>query len=104
MSTLSVVLLIGAILRLTRVVTTDRIAERPRAWLESRSPTFIGYAVRCDWCMSVWVGIAVFALGWYAPDGIRTVLSGALTASWLAGWAGYADTAAWNALVAEDDG
>lgn len=86
MSTLLVVLLIGATTRLTRLLTTDALLEPGRARIERRVPAKVAYLIRCDWCMSVWVGFAVFGLGWYAPDTAVWVVSGALTASLVTGW------------------
>jgi hypothetical protein len=86
MSTLLVALLIGATIRLTRLLTTDALLEPGRAWIERRSPARLAYLIRCDWCMSVWVGFGVFLLGWYAPDTAVWIVSGALTASLIAGW------------------
>ena len=89
MSPLLVVLLIGATIRLTRLLTTDALLEPGRSWTERRMPAKVAYLVRCDWCMSVWVGFAVFTFGWYAPDTIVWIASGALTASLFAGWASF---------------
>lgn len=86
MSAVLVVLLIGATARLTRLLTTDALLEPGRARIERRLPAKMAYLTRCDWCMSVWVGFAVFPLGWYAPDTIGWVVSGALTASLITGW------------------
>jgi hypothetical protein len=100
MSTLLVVLLIGAVIRLTRLVTTDAIFEPLRSWIEHRSPVKVAYLIRCDWCMSVWIGFAVFTLGWYAPDTATWIVSGALTASLVTGWssliADAIEASAWN--------
>jgi hypothetical protein len=96
MSTLLVVLLIGATLRLTRLLTTDALLESGRSWIERRLPAGmakLAYLIRCDWCMSVWVGFAVFTVGWYAPDTPTWIVSGALTASLITGWASYATQA-----------
>lgn len=86
MDPLFVVLLIGATVRLTRLLTTDALLEPGRARIERRLPTRAAYLLRCDWCMSVWVGFATFGLGWYAPDTIAFIVSGALTASLVTGW------------------
>jgi hypothetical protein len=102
MSTLLVVLLIGATVRLTRLLTTDALLEPGRAWIERRSPAKVAYLTRCDWCMSVWVGFAVFALGWYAPDTAAFVVSGALTASLVTGWSTFASQAI-EAVVWRDE-
>lgn len=87
MTPLLVVLLIGATVRLTRLLTTDALLEPGRARIERRVSAKVAYLFRCDWCMSVWVGFATFLLGWYAPDTAVLVVSGALTASLVTGWA-----------------
>jgi hypothetical protein len=51
--------------RLTRLLTTDRVAEPLRARVDSSSTA--GYLIRCDWCMSVWCGGAVVAARHLAP-------------------------------------
>jgi hypothetical protein len=86
MTPLFVVLLIGATVRLTRLLTTDALFEPGRSWIERRIPAKAAYLLRCDWCMSVWTGFAVFLLGWYAPDTATWIVSGALTASLVTGW------------------
>jgi hypothetical protein len=40
--------------RLTRLMTADRISERLRIEIDSRSP-MLGYLITCDWCLSIWV-------------------------------------------------
>lgn len=90
MTTLLVVLLLGATIRLTRLVTTDAILERPRQWIEGRVGG-LAYGIRCDWCASWWVGLATFTFGWYGPDPLVWIVAGALTGSLLAGWVGRLD-------------
>lgn len=90
MTTLLVVLLIGATIRCTRLATTDAIFETPRAAVERWLPEKVAYLIRCNWCASVWVGFAVFLFGWYAPATMVLIVAGALTASQLAGWAALA--------------
>jgi hypothetical protein len=108
MSTLLVVLLIGATARVTRLATTDAIFETPRSAVERRAPEKLAYLIRCNWCASVWIGFAVFIFGWYAPDTMVLIVAGALTASQLAGWAalatGLAEAAEDRLLEADDSG
>ena len=40
--------------RLTRLVTADRITERLRIEVDSRSKN-LGYLITCGWCLSIWV-------------------------------------------------
>ena len=44
--------------RLTRLVTADRITERLRIEVDSRSKN-LGYLITCDWCLSIWVAPCV---------------------------------------------
>jgi divalent metal cation (Fe/Co/Zn/Cd) transporter len=101
MGPLLVVLLIGATARVTRLATTDAIFETPRSAIERRLPEKLAYLIRCDWCASVWAGFAVFLFGWYAPDTMVLIVSGALTASLVTGWlhsfAQLVDAKLWDA-------
>ena len=103
MATLLVVLLVGATIRLTRLITADALLERPRSWIEKRLPESLAYLLRCDWCMSVWVGLAVFILGRYAPDTPVWIVAGALTASQVTGWSMVVSTAIEVELYEDDD-
>ncbi|WP_395160661.1 hypothetical protein [Ilumatobacter sp.] len=86
MTALSVIMLTLATARVTLLLTTDAILEPPRAAIEKRMPMRVAYLMRCDWCMSVWVGVVVFLLGWYAPSTAVLIGSGALAASLVTGW------------------
>lgn len=78
-----------AVARLTRLVTTDRITERPRNWVLQRlkAESLTAYLIVCDWCASFYVGLGVAAVGglaglwtwaWTVPLG--------LAFSYVAGW------------------
>ncbi len=86
MPVLTVTLLIAATARLTRLLTTDALCEPARAWIERRVSSRISYLIRCDWCLSVWLGFATFTFGWYAPPTFVLISTGALTASLVTGW------------------
>ena len=86
MSTLYVILLIGATVRLTLLFTTDALLEPFRVLVEWRIKLRFAYMIRCDWCLSFWAGLAVFTFGHYAPPTLVLILTGALTASLVAGW------------------
>lgn len=49
-----------AVARLTRLVTTDLITERPREALSARSD-FLDDLLHCGWCTSMWCGLGVVA-------------------------------------------
>lgn len=105
MTTLTVLLLIGATARATLLVTTDAIFEPARSYVESRVGDRVAYLIRCDWCMSVWVGAAMFSFGWYAPGTTVLLATGALTASLFTGWLSTVDKVLASKLYSnlEDD-
>jgi len=86
MDVLAVLLLLAATARVTSLITTDFIFEPLRSAICSRVGDRLAYLIRCDWCMSVWVGVAVFLFGWYAPDTVVLIVSGALAGSLVTGW------------------
>jgi len=63
--------------RATRIVTTDRIADRPRDWVIGRWPGSFGYLVTCDWCASIWLGVpfAAVAVVWPTNRVVLVVLA-----------------------------
>jgi len=73
--------------RLSMVVTSDHITERPRTWVLRRWPTSeLAYWVTCPWCSSFAVGLAVVgsALAWSNGWGWQLGF-GALSASAMTG-------------------
>jgi Protein of unknown function (DUF1360) len=102
---------VGATIRLTRLITADKIAERIRFWFakadarrNASNITFHGVTgvpeparshawfdfITCPWCISVWIAAAVFGLYGATPGHLRvplTYIYAALTASLLAGLA-----------------
>lgn len=63
-------LALGAAMRITRFVVADALAEDFRSWVlhrygtESKLTTLVG----CQWCVSIYVCAAVFALAWAYGD------------------------------------
>jgi hypothetical protein len=59
-----------AAFRITRVITTDNIAEdlRDAVWKKFPPSTKIGYLLTCNWCMGLWVALAVFISWLLAPE------------------------------------
>jgi hypothetical protein len=85
---LLVALTIGAIMRLTRLVTADKITEPIREWLTDRwgEESKRAYLVGCDYCASFWIAppVAAVVVAW--PDNrVVWVILIALSASFLAG-------------------
>jgi len=85
---LLVVLAIGSTMRLTRLVTADKLTEPVRErllrwWGEDR---LASYMVTCDYCTSMYVAPIVATVTVFWPDD-RAVMIGliALTASMVAG-------------------
>lgn len=73
--------------RITRLVTTDRITQAPRAWILSKlnSDGLPAYLIVCDWCASVYAGAGVAALLWTGPAWTVWPMY-ALAFSYVAGW------------------
>jgi hypothetical protein len=85
---LLVALTIGAVARLTRLITADKITEPIRNRLYARwgEESKRAYLIGCDFCCSVYIAPPVAAVVVIWPDN-RAVLAGilALTASQAAG-------------------
>lgn len=59
------VVLIGlAAGRVTRLVVSDAILDRPRKYLTRRAPKSLVKLIHCGWCVSWWTTVAVWALCW----------------------------------------
>lgn len=89
MSALTVALTVLAVARVTRLLTADRILDRPRiAIMEQFGPdSMTAYWVTCPWCMSIYVGAA--GAGAWAAWGTTTAYQAvtlALAASHVTGW------------------
>lgn len=69
-SFITIALIFMVVARLTRIITTDRITEKPRLALVTRLGPDSGlvYLAHCQWCMSVWLGaIGAGIAVWLAP-------------------------------------
>lgn len=54
----ALIILALAVFRITRLITTDVIFDRPRTRLFKKFPpetSTFGYLFTCNWCMSIWV-------------------------------------------------
>ena len=82
------VITIGAVMRVTRLVTADYITEPIRGRLTKRwgEDAKRSYLLTCDYCASIYVGPPIVAVAALWPDN-RAVIIGlvALTASFIAG-------------------
>lgn len=86
---ISLVLDIVAVYRLTKLMIDDQIMDDVRNWVWNKYPpetTKIGYLFTCPWCMSVWMGAAVFGLRKVDPT-FADYTSSLLTASAVTGTA-----------------
>ena len=96
MTLLGLLVAVLATFRVTRLVTTDKVFDRPRealwGWLADRGWWWPLDLLGCDWCVSVWVAAAVTLCGWW---------SGVLDGGWhlLAWWMAVAGGAGLAALV-----
>lgn len=89
MSTLTVLLTIGAIIRITRMVVADEISRPIRLKVALRVGVNhpITTLLTCTWCMSVWIGAAVCAAAyWFGDTRWWSYAVLAASASLLAGW------------------
>lgn len=81
-------LAVGAVMRLTRAVTADRISQAPREALTERwgEDSLKAYFISCDYCVSTYVAPVVAAVTVLWGDN-RVIIIGllALTASMIAG-------------------
>ncbi len=74
-----------ATMRVTRLVTTDYLTERPRRWVQRHAPTSIAYLVGCPWCSSVWVAAVLAALVLHTTSWITVGVLMTLAASEVTG-------------------
>lgn len=88
MQTLTLVLTLLAVARVTKLVNNDRIAQAPRdAVVRRLDPDgLMAYMVFCPWCVSVYVGAGAGATWWaWGDTRIFTAAVLALAASHVAG-------------------
>lgn len=81
-------LALGAVARVTRLVTDDQLLLPARVWLIGKlGPEHpIAYLAGCPFCMSVWVAGGVYTAAWFYGDTAAfTITASALTASLLVG-------------------
>jgi hypothetical protein len=59
-----------AAFRLTRLVTTDTIAEglRNKIWSKWPPTTKIGYLITCNWCTGYWIAILLVIFVFILPQ------------------------------------
>lgn len=88
MNAWQLVVVVVATVRATRLVNRDYLIRPAVRWVQARVPYRVAYLLGCPWCLSVWVGAAVAAVGlwWPTNRAVWAVLIG-LAASQLAGLA-----------------
>lgn len=93
--TLSVFLLaLGATARIVRLITDDAILGKLRAWVIRKTGDpdhWAPYLLHCPWCVSPYVGGAIFTCAWFYGSTPWFIIPAAVaTASWIigiaAGW------------------
>ena len=78
--------------RLTRLFTADRITEGLRIFIIRRSKMF-GYLVTCDWCLSIWFGMALSYITYVHQDqSFLAILYAGLAFSALTGFLSMIET------------
>lgn len=88
MQTLTLVLTVLAVARVTRLINSDRITQAPRdAVVRRLDPDGLtAYLIFCPWCVSVYTGAAGAAAWWaWGDTRIFTAAVLALAASHVAG-------------------
>lgn len=86
MTALSVVLIVLATARLTRLVVADRITYEIRRWVQARVPEHVAFLLGCPWCASPYVGALLAAVTVYQPENrVWLVVLIALAASEITG-------------------
>lgn len=65
-----------AVARLTRLVTSDYVTERPRRWVQLHAPDALVYFTSCPWCVSIWFGglVAPIVVLWNTNRVVEVVL------------------------------
>lgn len=93
MDTISLILAALATARVTRLVTGDKLTERPRLWALTHvvrrrgDESLLAYLITCPWCVSVYAGTGL-AAGWWLWGESRwfTAAVAALAFSYATGW------------------
>lgn len=78
-----------AVARATRLVTSDKITERPRNAILRRLPddSLWAYLLLCSWCVSVYLAPVAAILAWLWGDRPWVwVPAAALAMSYVTGW------------------
>lgn len=86
------VLAVVAVVRLTRFVNLDVLAEPLRALVERKAgaDSHLAYLLSCPWCASVWISAAVMPAAYLSTAGHFTafeLIASILAASYAAGLA-----------------
>lgn len=81
-------LTLGAVLRITRFLNADVLAEPFRSWVERTfgEDSKLAYLVTCPWCASIWVALAVVPVSYFAGgDVLWFIACSILSISYLVG-------------------
>lgn len=82
MDLVTLALTCGAVLRLTILITLDKITFSMRDWVtgkkDKRLFRFVDSLLACPWCLSVWVGAFVAPFAYFLGDSPWFVIPAAL--------------------------
>lgn len=73
-STFHLAVVVLAVARVTRLLTTDYLLDTPRRWVQRHAPEKIAYLVGCPWCVGVWVSTLVVVAVTHAPTNRALVI------------------------------
>lgn len=64
---LALIVITVATIRITRIVTIDKISEPARKWIIARNghQGWWTYLAHCPWCMGVWFAAPAAAIAWW---------------------------------------
>lgn len=82
---LHILLLVLLVARLALLVTTDKISERPRSWLQAHGGTYVAYLVTCRWCVAFWSAWGA-SVAWVTWPGVTLLVGVALAAAFAGAW------------------
>lgn len=85
MELVTVLLIVGATARITRLLTIDELLRKPRNYIVDRfgEDHLVSYQVRCPWCIAPWVLVPAMALARGTGAAFEQYTWWQLIAAWL---------------------
>ena len=71
MSTLiALIIITGATIRITRLITTDKISEPLRQWVTHHNGEkgWFTFLIHCPWCTGYWIALPATITAWYLTN------------------------------------